>query len=639
MRVLVFIVLMFTWALSSNGQDKPPVAVDDTVYFPVMYEFYPEDFYIYPLSNDFSQEMHPIEIGACSYSGSIVYDTVISIYGLQINEDLIISYRIRDKINNLVSEPGYIHIIATTESYAWLDINNINARINATSNHFSRYDQYYNYSFFECPRNGGNYTFSNFKLWIAGIDESDKLHFAPSYRMQWPYLHSYRSGPISVQYHDQIDDPWDRVWDIQQSDIDYHLYDFQSPDYIIPETVLNWPANGDTSNGQLWEIAPFVDLDQDGIYEPFEGDYPIIKGDQAIYFISNDDRGIHAHDSLFFGVEIHGMAYAFECPDDSAFQNSMFIDYLLINRSENSYHDVYVGINAKLGIGSPYDDYTGCDTLLNAFYSYNALIQDSNGWSDGYGYSPPAQAVSFLNQPLNYFKTYYRYTYSSIGKPREPMEYYNQLQGMWNDGTSVTYGGIGYGGNRPFNYQHSGNPQDPDAWSMVSAHLDPYMLDKSVGSTGPFTMDPGDTISLELAILFARDYGGDNLSSVTLLLDRLKKLRAFYFNDSIPCEELIHIEEKMNEDDNILHIFPNPSSLEIYCRMSVVDCLSAGASAKAGRFSMFIYDMYGKNQEEIPIPKGQEQLRIDVSNYPAGIYIAVLKNKKGIVGQSKFVVR
>jgi hypothetical protein len=141
-------------------------------------------------------------------------------------------------------------------------------------------------------------------------------------------------------------------------------------------------------------------------------------------------------------------------------------------------------------------------------------------------------------------------------------------------------------------------------------------------------MNPGDTISLELAILFARDYGGDNLSSVSLLLDRLKKLRAFYLNDSIPCEELIHIEEKTNKDDNILHIFPIPSSLEINCRLQIADCRSL----------LFIYDMVGRKQDDIQIPEGQSLQRIDISNYPAGIYLAVLKNEKGIVGRRKFVV-
>jgi len=78
-----------------------------------------------------------------------------------------------------------------------------------------------------------------------------------------------------------------------------------------------------------------------------------------------------------------------------------------------------------------------------------------------------------------------------------------------------------------------------------------------------------------------------------------------------------------------LNIFPNPAGDEIYCQLSIVNC----------QLSMFIYDLYGRKQDEIIIPKGQEQLRMDVSGYPAGVYFAVLKNEQGIVARGKFVKR
>ena len=76
-----------------------------------------------------------------------------------------------------------------------------------------------------------------------------------------------------------------------------------------------------------------------------------------------------------------------------------------------------------------------------------------------------------------------------------------------------------------------------------------------------------------------------------------------------------------------LHIFPNPAGDEIYCQLSIVNC----------QLSMFIYDLYGRKQDEIIIPKGQEQIRIDVSGYPAGVYMAILKDEKGVVARGKFV--
>jgi hypothetical protein len=78
-----------------------------------------------------------------------------------------------------------------------------------------------------------------------------------------------------------------------------------------------------------------------------------------------------------------------------------------------------------------------------------------------------------------------------------------------------------------------------------------------------------------------------------------------------------------------LHIFPNPAGDEINCQLSIVN----------SKLSMFIYDLYGRKQVEIIIPPGQEQIRIDISAYPAGVYMAVLNDETGVVARGKFVKR
>jgi hypothetical protein len=54
---------------------------------------------------------------------------------------------------------------------------------------------------------------------------------------------------------------------------------------------------------------------------------------------------------------------------------------------------------------------------------------------------------------------------------------------------------------------------------------------------------------------------------------------------------------------------------------------------------MWIFDIFGRKQNEIIIPKGQNQTRVDVSAYPSGVYIVVLKDDSGIVSRGKFVKR
>ena len=77
-----------------------------------------------------------------------------------------------------------------------------------------------------------------------------------------------------------------------------------------------------------------------------------------------------------------------------------------------------------------------------------------------------------------------------------------------------------------------------------------------------------------------------------------------------------------------ISVFPNPANSIIQIRP-----LAPGV-----RSSIFIYDLFGCKQDEVEISKGQTLTNIDVSSYPAGIYIAVLNNGSGIIGNRKFVV-
>ena len=76
-----------------------------------------------------------------------------------------------------------------------------------------------------------------------------------------------------------------------------------------------------------------------------------------------------------------------------------------------------------------------------------------------------------------------------------------------------------------------------------------------------------------------------------------------------------------------LHIFPNPAGDAIYFNYQLSNI----------SYQLSIYDLYGRKQDEIIIPKGHEQVRVDVSGYPAGVYMAVLNDETGVVARGKFV--
>lgn len=101
--------------------------------------------------------------------------------------------------------------------------------------------------------------------------------------------------------------------------------------------------------------------------------------------------------------------------------------------------------------------------------------------------------------------------------------------------------------------------------------------------------------------------------------------------DTPGCAIVISIpEEPLQINNDAFLIYPNPASSEVRIdiRYSLIDF----------RSSIFIYDIFGRKQEEIRIPADQNQVRIDVSTYPAGVYIAILKNERSVLGRRKFVV-
>ncbi len=82
------------------------------------------------------------------------------------------------------------------------------------------------------------------------------------------------------------------------------------------------------------------------------------------------------------------------------------------------------------------------------------------------------------------------------------------------------------------------------------------------------------------------------------------------------------------DNDIVFDIFPNPASTSIYCRI-----LKAEVSGE-----LYIYDLSGRQIQSLPVA-GNQQLKIDVSEYPAGLYHIILNGQNGTFAQKKFIVR
>jgi len=619
MKKIKLIIVLSIFSFIAFSQEKAPVALPDST------EMIAGDtITVNVIINDWCMDGHSMKVfyasqgsgGYTSFTDSTI--TYVSNYYFKGRETVI--YRLKDLDNNLTSEDGNLFIDVSNNGRAHLDINNINAVVNSFGYNFSTFPEYENE--FEVPAGSGINSIFAFTLWMGGMDENDELHLAAERYRQGG--EDYYVGPVGDFYENQQLISWNKVWKINYEELEYHKQNWWKPDYEPIENIKNWPAHGDSQFGQNPNLAPFIDYDEDGNYNPYAGDVPVIRGDQGVLMIYNDELKIHSEsDGQKIGAEIHATAYAYDCSQDSIFNNTLFYHFDIINRSDTAYHDFYVGNFVDFDIGNPWDDFVGCDTVLNSFFAYNGdeIDEDNNSFGDNYpGYHnyPPAQGFTFLNQEMSSFISYYNMI-SVMGQPYTAEEYYNSMRSMWKDGSPLTYGGNGYGGDVPVNFQFPGDPGNPDEWSEVSAENEPYDRN-GMGVTGPYDFNPGDTIQLDLAIVFARDYEGDYISSVTLLKERIAQLRWYYENDSTPCGAT-WLGTKTPKAKQQLSVYPNPASEILTIQLPGVDIVS----------SYKIYNSVGQlvMEGKIQNPK----IHLDIGHLSKGYYIITFNEYKNVMAE------
>jgi len=474
----------------------------------------------------------------------------------------------------------YIKLVAKDETmqFNFLEANNIKAYIDPIAP-FVRFDEenvQNNINYFEVPKHSGKSTTYGLNIWLGGLDEQGNLHLAAQNHCQ--YGRDLYMGPVTQDYDsivfgekmvsDNFIQKYYYTWKVTKEEIEYHKKHYSEQGYVMPWGIAHWPAHGRTAFGESEHLAPYKSVSGNGWYAPWLGDYPLIRGDEAVYFITNDETGPHIGSmGTPLGVEIMGMAYAYNSPDSALF-HTIFMSYVIKNRSLNNYNHFYIGFFNDLDIGYGWDDYAGCDTLLNMIYGYNAGSRDGNGEACAYGEHPPAQGVMFLNQKITTALFFNNGPYSpNHGLPYYTIDYYNFFQAIWKDGTPVTLWGDGYNPEST-DYTHfmfSGDPVMKAGWTEITPNGPGSVANEgkdkfAMMSSGPFTLPAGETICVDIALPFARDYGGDHISSVALLKQRAKIIQQFYDSQHFGnnCANPINNTENRIYNNKLL-LYPNPS--------------------------------------------------------------------------------
>lgn len=540
---------------------------------------------------------------------------------------------------------------------ATLEVNQVRTTINATG------DLFWNLSTagFTVPKDSSTNMIFAGGTWIGGLDSNNAIHVAAqTYRQSGG---DFYSGPVmdSLAYSPATDAQWNTIWKINKTTIDsflmWHNNPSAFPGYIIPNVIATWPANGNVALGQAPQLAPFVDRNGDGIYDPNNGDYPCIKGDQALFMIINDDRNSHGETGgAKLKIEIHLMVYAYSAPG-TWLDSTIFTNYKIYNRSDYTYSSTYVGMFHDFDIGAYDDDYVGCDVMRSIAFGYNGDANDGSSpipTTGTFGANPPAEGVVFLGGPLadandgidndrdgitdepgetcimNHH-VYYNNNFTITGNPVSDTNFYNYLSGYWKDGSPWTYGGTGYGGATVCDWMY---PHDTDPSGIGTNYVPQVPWDetssgnipndrRSLASSGPFTFEAGGVECVDYAYVYGRGTNGP-LSSVAIMQTNADSARTFY-NGNNPCTcdpNPLGISETQNAT---IGIYPNPATdqINIICGDN-----STGAVIE-------IVDATGKLVHTSTVLSGNSAV-VDISDLSSGIFF-VRVNKGSVVLTGKFI--
>ncbi len=481
-------------------------------------------------------------------------------------------------------------------NFAVLDVNNWEVYFTPTNSSFSEL-YYYNSKTYI----GGANALQGMSTWIGGFDEYGILHVSANLS----YLtDAYVAGPYGFLPNEYV---YNKVWKVSRSEIEYHILHRDEPGYQMPEDIATWPAHGDVSNGEEYILAPFVDVNQNGVYDPENGDYPFIYGDQAIYYVINDKWGKAVPEAQKFGVEIRVMAFAYKT-GDSTIDDTFFIHYEILNKSGIDYHDVKFGLDIDFNIGYFMDDYIGTDSTQNCFFSYNGDEFDSG--EDGYGYKPPAVGLIFLSHPMTSSMRYFCNT-SQLGAPEKGIEFYNLMNSRWKDGTQLVHHSFGY----PYAYEtdtcHFVFPEYSD-WTEITEHNSPGdRFGVAAVTIGDFYA--GECYSLDVAFLWARDTINyvDIHSPVETMLARIPEVVDFYHSigvDTVCSYRSVNLP--YCETDKVRYaIYPNPASSNVMVETDVK------------HYNLRVYDSLGNL-----IYEGDNAKKVDVTHWNSGVYFVVLRS-------------
>ncbi len=240
---------------------------------------------------------------------------------------------------------------------------------------------------------------------------------------------------------------------------------------------------------------------------------PDVIGDMMCWAVYNDaDASAHINQAgrtLPLGLEIQQTTFA--CNRQGALGNTIFVKYLIINKGLQTLRNTYFSQWSDPDLGGSTDDLVGCDTLPDRSgrprslgFCYNATNNDQE-----YGSAPPAVGFDFFQGPRDSTGAILPMTsfnkYINGTDPSAAEQTYDYMQGLAPDGSPL----IDPHGNVT-RFMVAGDPVSPGPFDWLDSSPNDRRL---MLSSGPFTISPGDTQRVVVALIVGQ--GNNRLSSIS----------------------------------------------------------------------------------------------------------------------------
>ena len=523
---------------------------------------------------------------------------------------------------------------------------------------------------FEVPKGSGKSAFSALSFWIGGIDAVGTLKVAAqTYRQASTLGLGFWAGPLNVDSATTSTgfcNLYDQIWRINANEVRNHRNNVGNAGYQVPANIANWPGNGEVAFGYDPNLAPYHDVNTNGIYDPAQGDYPKFLGDEALWMVYNDKGNAAVANKTPIGIEVQETIFAFN--RSGPLSNAQFIEYKIINRSAIRLDSVFYGHFVDPALGNPNDDFIGCDVARGMGFVYNT--DDDDEGLDGYGVQPPAAGLAVFRGPYSDLNDGFdnnlngqadelftgcdqqartesmtMWNFMSfvndptvLGYPTTAEHAYNYLTGRWKDGQRMVFGGDGYPGspgatNIPARYQFPGN-SDPNGYGIggsvtnpVSAPFNwtvpsgipggpnvPAASRRFVMSMGPGTLLPGAVNTYIVGALWARATSGGAQGSLTAMRNAKTQIQQAFDNCSIYGLNGLSTSKK-----SLAHIrvYPNPCNDLVWIE---------GDDLEGQQLQIHILNLQGKLIRKATSSFSYERrIVIDMSELETGLYVIQTK--------------